>query len=346
MQHSQLLENIAAGQISSIYLLYGEETFLTSQLEHAIINQILQPEDRESNLIILDTDPKPQDLVTLVEAVPFIGEKIIVVIHNTLLFRAQRQDKDTGHDAGQTDATLLKIFGNMPETACLILTTPEKVDKRRKLYKVIEKHGVIFEATPFKPWDSKGIGTWIRSRLKEMNARMSSDALEYLLMLVGNMSRVSLDFLNSELEKTVLYTDNKPISLRDLERILAAIPELSVFAMTEAVGQKQVSKALELMTKQLEAGEHPIKLIGLLAREIRVLWQIKEMIFQGYSVQRIASSLGLSPYIAEKKMKQSQRFTVNNLQRTLLSLAQADIDFKSGRTDRTILEQIIIELCR
>lgn len=346
MQHNQLLEHITTGHISPIYLLYGEETFLTGQLERAIISQVLGPEDRESNLMVLDSDPKLQELIGLVETVPFIGEKNIIVIRNTLLFKAQKQDQDTEHDTGQTDTALLKVFSNMPDTACLLLTTPDKVDKRRKLFKVIEKNGVIFEAIPFKPWDSKGISGWVRNRLKEMNARMSSDALEYLLMMVSIMSKVSLDFLNSELEKAVLYTGNKVIGLKDLEQVLAATPELSVFAMTEAVGQKQVSKALELMAKQLDAGEHPIKLIGLLAREIRLLWQIKEMLLQGHSTQKIAVGVGLSPYIAEKKIKQSQRFTTTNLRQTLLALAQADIDFKSGQADRAALEQIIIELCR
>jgi DNA polymerase-3 subunit delta len=218
------------------------------------------------------------------------------------------------------------------------------VDKRRKLFKVIEKHGIAVEVSHLK---AKEVRSWLTVKLGELNKRMASDAMEYFLGIVSIMSKVSLGFLHNELEKIALFTAQKTlITQQDLVVIMSAIPEISVFAMIDAVSQKQVGKALQLIGEQLQAGEHPLKLISLLARQVRMMWQAKEMAERGYGSRDIADKLGLVPFIGEKMLKQSRNFTPATLKQTTIALASADHDLKSGRANGMILEEIIIGMCR
>jgi len=340
-----VLEQIKKGQIKPIYLLYGEEHYFIRQIEQAVIKAVLTPDEMDMNLVTLDREPTVNGLMSLIETVPFMGGKNVIVVRGTTLFRPRKTGN--GDETGTTDHAderLLELISNIPEYTHVIFSTREKVDKRRKLFKMVEKHGATVEVAHLK---AKDVRSWLHSKLAELNKKMTSDGIEYFLGIVSIMSKVSLDFLHNELEKIALFTGKKTIiSQQDLVEIMSAIPEISVFSMIDAVSQKQVGKALQLIGEQMEAGEHPLKLISLLARQVRMMWQTKEMAAGGCSSREVAEKLGLVPFIGEKMLKQSRNFTVEILKQTMVSLATADHDLKSGRVNSLVLEEIIIAMCR
>lgn len=347
MNYTAALEQIKTGRIQPLYLLYGEETYLARQLERTLTGALLTPEERDTNLLTLDYDPRSQELITLIETVPFLGGKNVIVVRGTALFRAR---KGAGGDSGEeadhdkSDDRLMRIFSNMPEYSHVIFTTTEKVDKRRKIYKALEKNGAAVEMTPLKP---KDVRSWLTMKLADMKKKMAPDALEHLMAMVSLMPQVSLGFLDNELEKISLYIgDDQVISYKALTNVLSAVPEISAFVMLDAVSQRQVQKALKLLGEQLGAGEHPLRIIALLAREVRILWQTKEMLAKGYGTRQVADNLGLPAFIGELKARQSKSFSSAKLKQAMLSLAGADSDLKSGQAGNVVVEKIIIEMCQ
>ena len=345
MSYVEVLEDIKKGLIKRIYLLHGEETYFIRQIEQAIIKATLAPDEMDMNLTILDRDPSANELMSLVDTVPFMGGKNVIIVRGTGMFRAKKTGSgEESESTDKADERLLQMVATIPDYAHVILSTTDKVDKRRKLFKMVEKHGATVEVSHLKAKDVRG---WLMIKLGELNKRMASDAMEYFLGIVSIMSKVSLGFLHNELEKIALFTAQKTlITQRDLVEIMSAIPEISVFAMIEAVSQKQVSKALQLIREQLQAGEHPLKLISLLARQVRMMWQAKEMAERGLGSREIAEKLGLVPFIGEKMLKQSKNFTTATLKQTTVALAKADHDLKSGGATAMVLEEIIIGMCR
>lgn len=345
MDYVTVLEQIKKNQIKPIYLLYGEEAYFIRQIEQAVIKAVLAPDEMDMNLVILEREPTTNELMALIETVPFMGGKNVIVVRGTSLFRQKKAGSGEETEGIDTAADrLLQLVATMPDYVHVIFSTSDKADKRRKLFKMVEKYGVTVEVAPLKAKDVRG---WLASKLGELNKKMASDGMEYFLGIVSLMSKVSLGFLHNELEKIALFTGKRIIiTQQDLVTIMSAIPEISVFAMIDAVSQKQVGKALQLIGEQLEAGEHPLKLISLLARQVRMMWQAKEMATRGYSSRDVAEKLGLVPFIGEKMLKQSKNFTVEILKQTMVSLATADHDLKSGRTNPMVLEEIIIAMCR
>lgn len=345
MSYVAVLEQIKKQQIKSVYLLYGEETYFIREIEQAVIKAVLAPDEMDMNLVILEREPTANELMALIETVPFMGGKNVIIVRGTTLFRPRKAG--SGEETESVDHAndrLLELIANMPEYAHVIFSTIAKVDKRRKLFKMVEKHGAVVEVAHLKAKDVRG---WLNSKLIELNKKMTSDGIEYFLGIVSIMSKVSLGFLHNELEKIALFTNKKTtINQQDLVEMMSAIPEISVFSMIDAVSQKQVGKALQLIGEQLEAGEHPLKLISLLARQVRMMWQAKDMGARGYSSRDIAEKLGLVPFIGEKMLKQSRNFTVEILKQTMVSLGTADYDLKSGRANSLVLEEIIIAMCK
>lgn len=343
MNYSEIMLQIKKGQIQPIYLLHGEETFLIRQIENAVVNTVLLPEERDMNLVILNNDPAPKDMANLIETVPFMGGKNVIVVRGTALFKARKGSNEEGEPLVESDEQLLNIFSSMPEYSCIIFSTTEKVDKRRKIFKAAEKNGAVVEVAPLKPNDIRG---WLSTKLSEINKKMSPDALEHLMGAVSVMPQISLGFLDNELEKLALYSKGAVITLRDLSEVLSSIPEISVFAMIDALSQKQAAKALSLLNGQLATGDHPLRILALLARQVRLLWQAKELGAQGYDGRNAASALGVPPFVGEKMLRQSKNFSINTLKQGLLALAAADYEFKAGKADSVILEKLIIDMCR
>ncbi len=345
MDYKTVLAAIKQNKIASAYLLYGEETYFLHQVEQSLVNSLVPVEDRDMNLIIFEADPHKEELINAIETIPFLGEKNLIIVHNTTLFSAGR--KAGGEEVpDKTDTAterLITLFSNMPTYSHVVFMTPDKPDKRRKIFKALEKNGVVLEAAPLK---GKDLRIWLTERLVELKIKMAPDAQEHLLAAVSMMPQVSLDFMNNELEKIILYTFGKPlVTQQDLLEIVSAVPEVSVFAMVEAISQKQTPQALALLREQWAAGEHPIRILALLARQVRQLWQTKELVHKGYGSREVADFFKVPGFIGEKLVKQSRGFSESKLKAALLNLAAADRDLKSSRTDPVVLEKIIIELC-
>lgn len=345
MSYVAVLEEIRKGQVKPIYLLYGEETYFIRQLEQAISNAVLAPEEVDMNLVSLDRDPSINEFITLMETVPFMGGKNVIIVRGTALFRPRKAGStEQSEAADKLDERLLETISTMPDYTHVILSTTEKVDKRRKLFKTVEKVGAVVEVANLKPKDVRG---WLIAKLSELNKKMASDAMEYFLEVISIMPQVSLGFLHNELEKVALFIGKKTmISKDDLMEIMSAIPEISIFSMIDAVSNKQMGKALQLVGEQVRSGEHPLKLVSLLARQVRLLWQAKVMAQEGYGSRQIAEKLGLVPFIGEKMLKQSKNFREEVLKQASLALATADYGLKSGKANNAVLEEIIINMCR
>lgn len=345
MGYGEILEALKRGQVQPIYLLYGEELYFIRQLEQAVIKAVLTPEEMDMNLLHLDKDPSINELIALIETVPFMGGKNVIHIRGTALLRPRKNNNNEQSEVSdKSEERLLKVISNMPEYTHLILSTTDKVDKRRKIFKLIEKYGATVELANIKGKDVRG---WLNSKLVELNKKMDSDAMEYFLGVISIMPQISLGFLHNELEKAALFTEGKTrISQSDLIEIMSSIPEISIFSMIDAVSQKQIGKALQLMGEQIKSGEHPLKLVSLLARQVRLMWQAKELAKDGCGTREIAEKLGLVPFIGEKMLKQSKNFTSEILKQATLALATADCDLKSGRANKSTLEEIIISMCK
>jgi DNA polymerase-3 subunit delta len=343
MNYITVKEDIGKGKISPVYVLYGEEDYFIRDLEQAIIRAVVKPEDMDMNLVTLDQDPAVNELVELIETVPFMGGKKLILLRDTGFFRSQKSGEEENHKDSGTNERLASIFANMPEYSYVIFSCHGKVDKRRKLFKQAEKHGVAVELSYLKV---KEVRNWLRVKLTEVKKTLSSEAVEYLLAVTALMPQISAGFLTGELEKAALFCGaRREIGKQDLIATMAPLPEVSVFAMLDALAQKQIGKTIRLLQEQTAAGEHPLKLIALLSRQVRLMWQAKGLVQSGCASHEVAERLGLVPFIAEKTVKQAARFDSEKLQAALLALAQADYELKTSQANCVVLEKIIIEMC-
>ena len=118
------------------------------------------------------------------------------------------------------------------------------------------------------------------------------------------------------------------------------------FSLTEALKEKKTEKALLLLQNQLDHGEDPVKILGLIAWQFRTLWEVKHYQAQKYGVQKIAEQMGAKPFLVEKALQYTKNFNRPQLQEGMKYLLEADRDLKtSGREPRGVLETLLLRIC-
>ena len=125
----------------------------------------------------------------------------------------------------------------------------KKVDKRKKIFKLIDKSGQAIEFLPLK---AKDLRQWIPNYLLKTGHKINLEALEYIIGIMSMMMQIPLSFIASELEKMTIYAgERKTITINDVLNVMSSITEASVFVMIDALSQRQPEKALSVYKKAI-----------------------------------------------------------------------------------------------
>jgi DNA polymerase III subunit delta len=342
MDYVALQKDLKAGKIKPLYLLYGEEPYLFTEYQEKILTALLTPDERDMNLITFDQDPSIAELQSIAEGFPFLGERNVVLVRNTRFFSATKKGRSE-EKVSPKDEDLLRFLEAIPKQTVLVFISYDKVDKRRKAFKIAMEVGAVLEAAPLK---GRELQNWLESKIAELDKRIHSEALHEILTAVSLMPHASLSYLEQELTKIVLYLgERKEITIADVHMLLASVPEVSVFAMMDALSKKNARLALAVLEEQIATGQAGLRLLALLARQVRQLYQAKIMVEEGFSSKEIGSHLKLMPFVTDRLMKQSRAFQLAQLKQALGLLSQADQDLKLNK-GLVSLEKIIIYLCQ
>jgi len=119
----------------------------------------------------------------------------------------------------------------------------------------------------------------------------------------------------------------------------------NIFALTDAISNKNNSLAAKLLEEQIEAGLADAYLINMIIRQFRILLQIRQALDSGQSSRQMISALRLHPFIVQKGINQVRRFDLDSLKNILSKLVEIDFKMKTGQADaRTMLNLLIARI--
>lgn len=351
MDYLALEKSLQRQLLSPLYLFYGEETYLRDRMLERF-KALLPGEVRDFNLDIIDGNET--DITAIINAavtLPFMAERRLVIVKNADFFKARRRKSpssdngaETGDDtadqekASPADDALLKYLDNPPVTTCLIFCT-DSVDKKRKIFKMLQKNGQVVDFSPLKGRD---LNEWINKRARQLGKVMEPAAMAVLVTAVGN----DLRQLNTELEKLACHAAAEKIAAADVEIMVSKTAELSIFDLVDAVGERKYKKAIRMAREMVFLGEPVIRLIYMITRQFRLIIQAKALMEAGYTPQHVVENLRVHQFVAQKCVRQAGNFHMPELQKALAKILSADADIKQGRQDPVLaLELLIISLC-
>ncbi len=380
MEYGKFMARLAKGGAGRAYILAGAEDFFISRAERAIVRALVPDEAaRSTSVSVLDGDPDTASLVGLMGTVPFFSPMSVLIVRGSKIFAARRGDADeksktkkkrTDKNMEQLTAMLL----DMPETNAVIFEMTAKADKRKKVVKSLDAAGCVLDADPVRPWT---IGEWLRGELSETGCVMDREANAYFMSAVSMMNPISLSFLDRELRKIAMYKEaeakdsaeklaaikektamtaaekaavksgslTKKITKKDLEDVFSTVPEVSGFALLDAISAKDSRTALLILERELDDGTYLPLIIASLARHVRQLLTARLLMARGTKTRDLGKALGINPYIGEKLGAAARAFKEEKLKAAIIAIADADYLLKTGGAGPEILEHIVIVLC-
>jgi DNA polymerase III subunit delta len=276
--------------------------------------------------------------------------------------------KTTGKDEQHLEELLRH---RIPPENHLILVA-EAVDRRKKLFKVISEVGVVlhFPKVKTEQKQKERLMDQVQGMLAKQGKKMTSEAWETLGRKTGFQLRESIQAV----EKLMIFAgDKKTIDETDVEAVVGKSKEDSVFQLTAAVTEKNLSGSLNVLQELILQGVPYLMILAMLSREIRHLLQAKLLLrsgmLQGYrfdmdygefqrkihpllkdlTARGGKKEMGLisqHPFAVYQSLKSSRRFTDEALLLHLDQLVQIDILLKStGRDERLMLERFLVAVC-
>ncbi|MDD2420649.1 MAG: DNA polymerase III subunit delta [Heliobacteriaceae bacterium] len=347
MDYFEIKTSITEGSLAAVYLITGEEPYLMQELVSDLTRYFQASPGGLFNTENLAGDTPPNIIADLAQTPPLLGEKRLVLVRDFAGLRSSRASAGKtplGSDGAET--ALLAYFQVPYPTTCLVFYSPAGVDKRKRFYKAIVKAGPHIE---IKRLSLSALRTWAGRKARAMGLPIDPGAMELLLQRVGNdPGRIAI-----ELEK--LYTflgvpsPRRRVTVERVRRLVPEKPEENIFKLCEALGEQRVNDALGIARDLFQAGEHPVLLLFLLLRQVRLLLSLQDFQAQGLRENTWASELNrlgiggrnLPPGVVRELTRQARRFPPTELRRLYHRLAEADQAIKTGTAEA----KMALELC-
>ncbi len=341
LQPDELIYKLHKGEpLANVMLVVGEEEYYRSQILAALPDYIFAGVDvADREITTFDKDTNLHELESVINSYPFFSGKSLVFLRDEKLLGAKQES-----EAKKTQLEkLLKIIADVPEY-CTFVISVLKLDKRGKLYKELAKSALVCECESIKP---ANLSAWLKAQAQEAGGSFDTEAMATIMEYLAPVDKAPLQLLQQEIAKLAIYAgERKRWTKEDVETMFSDLPEVSQFALLNAIAERKLLDVLELLAAERKKGTPILKLCGFIMFEVRRLLRMKEFLEAGYPHSQIASELKMSPYAVKKVAQQCQKFSLSSLKIALEDLAQLNIGIRQGGRQYELLEEIFVKLLR
>jgi DNA polymerase-3 subunit delta len=168
----EIIKNIKSGQAAPIYFLMGDEPYYIDKISEYIEQTVLTEDEKSFNQMILyGRDVTIQEIASNAKRFPLMAEKQVIIV---------KEAQDLARTIDQ-----LEEYANQfqPSTVLVMCYKYKSLDKRKKIYKTLDKNGVLFESKKLKDYQ---VESWVRKLIEFRNYAIDVKASAMLVEFLGN----------------------------------------------------------------------------------------------------------------------------------------------------------------
>jgi len=318
MELNTLLQDIKQRKFKPIYFLMGEEPYYIDKISEYLSDTILTEEEKAFNQTTLyGKDVSLDEVLSTAKRFPMMAEHQVVLVKE-----AQDLSREILAQPDKKKSILEAYAENSQPTTILIFCYKyKKLDKRKRVYKVIAKNGAIFESK--KIYENQ-IPTWIRDEVKRRGYAISPKAAHLLTEFLGN----DLAKITNEIDKLeLILAGRNEITPEIIEENIGISKDFNNFELQKAFGNKDYTKAYRIIEYFAQNPKnHPIVLT------IPILYNFfsKVLLYHGLkdkSKANVAKSLKVNPYFVTDYSTAANHYPMREVSGIVSTLR--DIDMKS-----------------
>ncbi|MCH3971593.1 MAG: DNA polymerase III subunit delta [Oscillospiraceae bacterium] len=332
-----LKKQIAADNLSGLYLLYGEEKYLVSLWAQRLIKKAAGKAFLDFNLQHFTGEVSADALDDAVQALPFMAaRKCVAVSDLSLDGRTPAENKK-----------LLQLLGDVPETTVLVLSfaasDPDfRKDKKWKaIFAASKEHGTC---TAFGRRTKSELEKTLMTGAAKRGCSLARADAAQMVYAVGD----NLTALQNELEKVCAYTGSGAVSPKTLQLLITQNLETRIYDLSKALLAGNSGRSYRILDQLLEQKEEPVHILAVLSGAYIDMYRVRTALQSGESAMEPAAHF---PEYKRREFRLSNAerdthgLSTQILRSSLDTLLQADLDLKGSRTDeKLILEKTLARL--
>ncbi|GIP35868.1 DNA polymerase III subunit delta [Paenibacillus sp. J2TS4] len=337
MSYRHVVKEIDSGKVMPIYVCYGPEIYRRGEFITFLIDKLVEPEHKEFAISRYDLNETPLDAVLDdSETVPFLVPKKIVIASNAQFLTGSR---DTSKQEHRVERLTDYMKNPVDYTVLILIVDADKLDERKKVVKGLKERKALLA---FPTLSAEELADWVARRAGRLGMTFAAGAMERFLLYGGT----DLQNLAMELDKLSLYVGTGgEVEEKLVEQMVVRTTEQSIFILIDEMVRMNTAKALDILHELFKQREEPIKIIALMARQFRMIMQVKELVQVGYSHQQIAGTIGAHPYAVKLAAEQARKYDSGRLNGIMSKLADLDYRMKSGQIDKGFgLELLLLDM--
>tara|TARA_R110002051_G_scaffold146640_2_gene219368 strand:- start:9244 stop:10245 length:1002 start_codon:yes stop_codon:yes gene_type:complete len=327
----QIVNAIKKGQISPIYFLFGEEAYFIDKISDYIGDKVLTEEEKGFNQMVLyGRDVSIDDIVGNAKRYPMMAERQVVIV------------KEAQH-LSRTIENLCAYAENPQKSTVLVICYKyKKLDKRKKLFKIIKKNGVIFES---KKLYENQVSDWLRKHLLSRGYTISHKAALLLVEYLGT----DLSKISKEIEKLKLALPQQTeITPEHIEEHIGISKDYNNFELKRAIGERDMLKATKIITYFAQnPKDNPFILtVTLLNSFFTQLLQYHGL--NDHSPKNVATALRINPYFVNEIQAAARNYPMRKVSAIISSLREMDLKGKGvgavAMSDADLLKELLYKI--
>jgi len=332
---NQIVKSLKAGQYATCYFLHGEEPYYIDLISDIIEKNALDEAAKGFNQIILyGKDVKMSDVLNNAKRYPMMSDRQVVIV------KEAQNILDLGKEVG--DKQLMNYLENpLPSTILVFCHKHKKLDKRKILYKTLEKHALVL--TSNKLYDNQ-VPDWIRDYFAQKEYKITDKGVFMLSEYIGN----NLERLANEIDKMLInFKEKVLIDDHIIQKYVGISKEYNAFELQKAVVLREITKANKIIT-YFEANPKNNPVIPI----ISILYNFFSKLLIVHSTNdksdnNIAAVLNVNRFFVKDYLVAARNYPSQKVVSIIHDLSYADLQSKgvnANLPDGQILKELVFKI--
>jgi DNA polymerase III delta subunit len=313
-----------------VYLIVGDDDAAMSRLA-ADINALVEDELRAFNTDRFYAGEKgvtPAAVAEAARVLPMMADRrVVTLVRAERMLKPKRRGKaaqpgggaedDGDGESGTAALDALEAYVKDPVPQTTLVMVAADVDRTRKFYKTMLKHGTVVECWGLKSSreekDLRAVARTAEQLVKQTVGEAGQQIDAAAARLVAERAGTDIAQLRGDVERLLLYASGSArITIDDARQVVSAETAQDNWAVTNALQRRDAAEALRQLGLALESGGVSYQILGQLA------WFVRE------------------------KMPASDP---RRVPAAIEALFRTDLELKSSGDARVLLERLVVELC-
>lgn len=225
-----ITKNIKAGNISPVYFFMGEEAYYIDKLSEFIDDTVLTEDEKSFNQMVLyGRDVTMQEILSNAKRFPLMAEKQVIIV---------KEAQELSRSIDQLESYL----ENPQPTTVLVFCYKYKIlDKRKKVYKLLQKNSVLFESKKLREYQ---IEPWLKRVITGKGYQIEPKASAMLVEFLGT----DLAKISNEIDKlSIILPKNSLITADVIEKNIGISKDFNNFELIKAIVDRNSISAYKIV---------------------------------------------------------------------------------------------------